>query len=126
MTTTTVLMLCAVHSFAFAAFHVGFWRLFGWPRSLRETTFANRAILQIANLQLIWVFTGIGLLCLLLPEQLAGSTLGRALLAGMAIFWLLRIVAQLVWLRVNHRMVHGLTAAFAVGAALFAAPLFIR
>ena len=125
MRTETLLLLCALHSFGFALFHLGFWRLFGWPRTLQSTTLPNRAILQIANVQLVWVFTGIGLLCLLYPTELATSPLGRAVLAGMAVFWILRTFVQCVWLRVNHPLVHALTALFALGAVLFAAPLFV-
>lgn len=121
--TGTILLFCAAHSFGFALFHLGFWRLFGWPRTLEGTTRPNRAILQIANLQLVWVFTGVGLLCLLHPAALAGTPLGRAVLAGMSAFWIIRIVAQLLWLRVNHPLVHALTALFACGALLFAWPL---
>ena len=120
-----LLLACALHSFALALFHVGFWRLFGWPRTLQNTTLANRAIVQIANVQLIWVFTGIGLLCLWMPDELVGTPLGRVLLAGMAAFWVIRTVTQFVWLRVHHRLVHALTVVFALGAGLFAAPLFL-
>ena len=48
---------------------------------------------------------------------------GRALLAGMALFWTIRVVAQLVWLRINHPLVHVLTALFVLGIALFGMPL---
>jgi hypothetical protein len=121
----TILLLCALHSFGFALFHAGFWRLFGWPRTLKDTTLANRAVIQIANVQLIWVFAGVGLLCLLYPEALVATPLGRAVLAGMAIFWSLRVAAQFIWLRIHHPLVHVLTALFVLGALLFAAPLFI-
>jgi len=123
MDTDTILLLCAAHSFAFALFHLGFWRLFGWPRTLERTTLPNRAILQIANLQLVWVFAAVGLLCLLHPAALAGTPMGRAVLAGMSTFWVIRIAGQLVWLRINHPLVHVLTASFACGALLFAWPL---
>jgi hypothetical protein len=119
----TILLFCAAHSFGFALFHLAFWRLFGWPRSLERTSVANRAIVQVANLQLVWVFAGIGLLCLLHPGALASTPLGRAVLAGMSAFWLIRLAAQLVWLRIHHPLVHLLTALFACGALLFAWPL---
>ena len=119
----SILLLCAAHSFGFALFHLGFWRLFGWPRTLRETTVANRAILQIANLQLVWVFAGVGTLCLLFPTELTTTPLGRACLIGMAGFWVLRVVGQFIWLRINHPMVHVLTGLFVLGAILFALPL---
>ena len=121
-----MLLLCALHSFGFALFHAGFWRLFDWPRSLQGTTLPNRAIAQIANLQLVWVFVGVGLLCLLYPGELSATPLGRAVLAGMSAFWIIRTAVQFVWLRVNHPMVHALTALFALGAILFAAPLLAR
>jgi len=125
MGVATLLAFCAIHSFGFALFHLGFWRLFGWPRTLQATTLPNRAILQIANVQLVWVFTGVGLLCLLFPGELAGTPLGRALLGGMAAFWLIRLAGQFVWLRLRHPLVHVLSVLFAAGAMLFAAPLFV-
>lgn len=120
-----LLLLCALHSFGFALFHLGFWRLFGWPRTLQSTTLPNRAVIQIANVQLVWVFSGIGLLCLLYPDELVATPLGRAILAGVAIFWGIRVVAQFVWLRIRHPLVHVLTVLFALGCALFAAPLLV-
>ena len=124
MSTATLLVLCAIHSIGFALFHLGFWRLFGWPRTLQATTLPNRAIVQIANVQLVWVFAGVGLLCLLFPGELADTPLGRALLGGMAAFWLIRLAGQFIWLRVHHPLVHALSVVFALGAALFAWPLF--
>ena len=123
MTSGTVLLLCALHSFGFALFHLGFWKLFGWPRTLRDTTLPNRAIVQIANVQLVWVFACVGVACLRYPAELTGTPLGRALLVGMSLFWLIRLAGQFVWLRIDHRMVHALSALFALGAVLFALPL---
>ena len=119
-----ILLLCAAHSLALALFHLAFWRLFRWPSTLRESTLANRAILQIANVQLIWVFLGVAALCLWYPEQLRGTTLGQAVLAGMSGFWVLRLGQQFVFLRVNHPLVHALSVVFALGAVLFAWPVF--
>lgn len=120
-----MLVLCALHSFGFAAFHALFWRLFGWPATLRDTTLANRAIVQIANVQLILVFVAIGTLCLAFPRQLTSTPLGKALLASMSLFWLTRLVGQFVWLRIDRPLVHVLTGLFAVGAVLFAIPLLV-
>ena len=124
MDVRSVLLLCALHSFGFAAFHLAFWKLFKWPASLRDTTLANRAILQIANVQLILVFVLVGALCLRFPGELATTTLGRWLLAGMSAFWAIRLIGQFAWLRVNRPLVHVLSALFALGAVLFALPLF--
>ena len=122
MTDNTILTLCCVHSFGFAGFHIAFWALFRWPRTLASTTSANRAILQIANVQLIWVFLCVGGLCLRFPGALIRTALGRAVLLGMSGFWAIRLIQQFVFLRVNHPLVHTLSVLFALGVVLFALP----
>lgn len=120
MTAQALLLLCAIHSLGFALFHLAFWTLFKWPRTLATTTLPNRAIVQIANVQLVWVFLLVAVLCLLYPRELAGTPLGRAFLLGMSGFWALRLATQFVWLRVHHPLVHALSLAFALGAIVFA------
>ncbi|MGO3126577.1 MAG: hypothetical protein ACTIJY_00745 [Luteimonas sp.] len=114
-----LIFACGLHSAVFALFHLGFWRLFDWPRTLQATTRPNRAIVQIANAQLVWVFGAVALLCFVMPGELADTRLGQAVLAGMAGFWWLRLVLQFVWLRLRHPLVHALSAAFLIGAVLF-------
>ena len=110
---------CGLHSAAFALFHLAFWRLFDWPRSLQATTAANRAIIQILNLRLAWVFFAVAAACLLVPEEVSGSLLGRGLLGFMCLFWIGRTFEQFVFLRINRAFVHFLSAVFALGALLF-------
>ena len=121
----TLIVLCGLHSAGFAAFHLGFWKLFGWPRALARVPYATRAITQILNLRLIYVFLGIAALCFLMPQDLLNTRLGNALLAGMSLFWVGRTIEQFVFLRVNAPIVHVLTALFVIGAVLFALPLFV-
>lgn len=117
-----LLVLCALHSAFFALLHLAFWKLFAWRRVLPQMRLSERAILQILNLRLIYVFLGIGALCLCLPAELVGTPLGRVLMLGVAGFWLGRLVEQFVFLRVNHAGVHALSLLFALGIALFAWP----
>lgn len=109
-----------MHSVGFALFHVAFRKLFDWPRSLRSTTLANRAIVQILNLRLIWV-----LLCV---TAAFGAAAGRdhrqqartrAVGGDGALFWVGRTIEQFIFLRINDRRVHVLTALFLLGAVLF-------
>ena len=123
MATDVPLLLCAIHSFGFAAFHLAFWKLFGWKRELARVGLPNRAIVQILNLRLVYVFVGVGVMCLLFPAELRGTPLGRALLWFMVLFWTGRTIEQFVFLRVNRPLVHALTALFVLGAVLFALPL---
>ena len=117
------LLACAVHSLALAAFHAGFWRIFGWPRTLASTTLANRAIIQIANLRLIYFFLGVAAACVAFPKELHGTLLGQSILAFTVLFWIGRTVEQWIFLRVRHAGVHALTGAFILGAVLFAVAL---
>lgn len=124
MTGSLAIALCGVHSLGFAAFHLAFWRLFDWPRSLQATTFANRAIVQILNLRLTYVLLGVGAACFALPMELRTTPLGRAVLGFMVLFWVGRTIEQVVFLRVNRLAVHVLTALFVLGAVLFALALW--
>ena len=115
--------LCGAHSLGFAVFHMYFWKLFGWPGTLRPAGIATRAVAQILNLRLIYVLLGVAALCFFLPGELLHTRLGHVLLGGMALFWVGRVVEQFVFLRIDTPLVHVLTALFALGALLFAAPL---
>ena len=124
MTDSDLVLLGGLHSLAFGLFHAGFWTLFEWKKDLQGNSVANRAIIQILNLRLIYVFFGIAALCFVLPDDLAGTTLGRAVLAGMSLFWVGRTLEQWIFLPYHRLPVHALTALFLLGAGLFAAPLF--
>lgn len=125
MSREALVFVCGLHSLGFALFHLAFWKLFDWPRVLQSTNAATRAVTQILNLRLIYVFLGVAALCFFLPRDLLDTRLGHAVLAGMSLFWIGRTVEQFVFLRINHALVHALTLAFVVGAALFALPLFV-
>lgn len=125
MTATTWIHLGGLHSLAFALFHMAFWKLFRWPQTLADTTVANRAIVQILNLRLIYIALGIAVLCFAYTDELRDTALGRAVLLGMSLFWVGRTIEQFVFLRINRPVVHGLTALFVLGAVIFAMPLWL-
>jgi hypothetical protein len=124
MSRDLLVQLCGLHSFVFALFHSGFWKLFDWKRDLQRTSMATRAITQILNLRLIYFFAGIGVLCFAFTDELHSTALGRGLLLFMSLFWVGRTIEQFVFLRVNKPLVHVLTASFVIGAVLFALPLW--
>ncbi|MBD9536303.1 hypothetical protein IB227_10635 [Stenotrophomonas sp. STM01] len=126
MTTAELLVrLAGVHSLGFAAFHLAFWRLFGWKRELAQLSTANRAILQILNLRVIYVFLGMGVIALAFTSDLVDTRLGVVLLCFMAVFWLGRALEQFVFLRINDWRVHLLTGLFVLGAVLHAVPMWL-
>lgn len=123
MSRDLLVQLCGMHSLAFAAFHLAFWKLFDWRHELSKVGLPTRAVTQILNLRLIYLFLGIGVLCFVFTQELHATPLGRALLVFMSLFWVGRTIEQFVFLRVNKPLVHVLTASFVVGAVLFALPL---
>lgn len=118
-----VVWLGGVHSLAFALFHLAFWRLFDWPRDLRGSSVATRAVTQILNLRLTYVFFAVAAACFFLTDDLLDTRLGRCVLGAMALFWLGRLIEQFVFLRYNTMTLHVLSALFVLGAGLFALPL---
>lgn len=120
-----IIYVCGIHSLSMAIFHMTFWRLFRWRVELTKIGPATRAITQILNLRLIQVFLGVAAACFVLPQQLLGTVLGQSLLGFMALFWLARLVEQIVFLRIRHWMVHLLSAMFALGAIGFLAALLL-
>ena len=123
MSAHTWIWLGGLPSLPFAPFHLAFWKLFRWRDTLKTATVADRAILQILNLRLIYVLLGVAALCFFYTDELQGSALGHAVLTGMSLFWVGRTIEQFVFLRINRPLVHVLTALFVVGAVVFAMPL---
>lgn len=114
---------CGVYSIGFAIFHLYFWKLFDWKNDLKKLSLANKAIIQIANLRLIYFFLFVAVICFVFPDELYHSKLGNAFLIGISLFWLGRTIEQFIFLRVKHRMVYSLTLVFILGAILFALPV---
>ncbi|MCL7715716.1 hypothetical protein [Stenotrophomonas mori] len=124
-TAELLVRLGGVHSLGFAAFHLGFWKLFGWKGALARLDPVNRAIVQILNLRLVYVFLGMGAVSLAFAHALTATPLGRALLGFMTLFWLGRTLEQFVFLRIHDARVHLLSALFVLGATLHAVPLWL-
>lgn len=116
---------CGGYNLLFLLFHAAFWKLFRWRKQLRKLHPANRGIMQILNLRLMYVFGVFAALCFWFPAELLTTPLGRFVLGSMAVFWLGRLVEQFVLLRLRSVLVHVLTVLFFLGAALHAVPLLL-
>lgn len=123
MNSPILIYACGLYMIAFAVFHLMFPRLFNWRNDLKKLTLANRAIIQIANFRLIYIFLFVAAICFCFPQELVQTPLGRFLLAGLSLFWLGRTIEQFIFVRVNNVMVHMLTVIFIAGTILFFLPL---
>ena len=120
-----MIFLCGLYSLGFAIFHSQFRRLFDWKQELPKLSTANKAIMQIANLRLIYFFLFVSAVCFIFPRELATTTFGHFFMMGISLFWLGRTIEQFIFLKVDHPMVHLLTYLFILGAIMFAIPVLM-
>ena len=117
-TTTTWVLACGVFNLVLALFHLSFWKLFRWPASLAESGRVNRAVTQILNLAVTYLFTMSALLCLLYSAELGTTAPGRFWLFAMAVFWLMRALIQPLFFGLGHALSITLFCVFGIGAAI--------
>jgi len=121
----TIIFFCGLYNIGFAIFHLAFWKIFKWDSDLKKLTFANKAIMQILNVQIFYYFIFVACICFIFPVESLTTKLGNVFLAGNAIFWLIRNIQQFFFLRLNHYKIHILTFIFLLGTMLFAWPFMI-
>ena len=118
-----IIYLGGLHSLGFAIFHLFFWKLFKWNSDLKNISKPNKAIMQTANLRLIYIFLFFSFVCFFFTEDLYSTRLGKTFLIGISLFWIGRTVEQFIFLNLNHALIHLLTFLFIIGAILFMLPL---
>ncbi|TIN74435.1 hypothetical protein [Mesorhizobium sp.] len=112
-----MLMLAAVLDLAFAAFHLGFWRLFGWPARLKGPGNLNAAITQTLNVMLTFTFVSYGATLLWLWYR---GLIWPPLLFFGAAFWAIRLAAQFALFDMRHWQSKLISTVFAVSASAHA------
>ena len=122
----TIIYVCGLYSLAFALFHIGFWKIFNWNSELKKICFANKAIVQILNVQIIYYFFFVTFVCFVFPTELMTTKLGNILLGSTSLFWFIRTIQQFIFLRANHYNIHILTIIFLAGTILFALPILTK
>lgn len=93
------LYAAAGYNVALAVFHLGFWRMFRWREELPKLHPANRGVMQALNAMLTFVFLLMAGLQVLRADEMVASALGRTLMGGLMLFWLVRAALQPVFFR---------------------------
>ncbi|MCX6159630.1 MAG: hypothetical protein NTY74_16740 [Ignavibacteriae bacterium] len=109
---------CGIFNISFGILHLFFWKLFDWKHDLQKISYYNRATVQILNLRMIYVFISVGFIMVLFRADIMYSALGNAILVGVLLFWLGRLIEQLIFLREKSLKVIALTAVIIIGLAL--------
>lgn len=119
----TLIFICGLYNIAFSLFHFGFWKMFRWNKDLQKLSFANKAIMQILNIQICYYFIFTAIICFVFPIELLTTKFGNCFLLGSSMFWLIRTIQQFVFLKVNNYKIHFLTVMFLLGTVLFLLPV---
>lgn len=117
---SALILAAGIYNLAFAAFHLFFWRLFGWPQQLRKLTPVNSGIMQILNLCLTYLFVVFAMICFWFPAELAATELGHFVLVALAVFWAARAIYQPMYFGLAHPLSIGLFALLVLGSAIHA------
>ena len=110
-------------------------RRFNWKHELATLSLLNRQIFQVHAAFICVILTMFAALALFYPRELLEPTpLARAILAGLAVFWLLRLLTQ--WFVYDRRLWLGrrfetivhlvFTGVWTYFAATFAAALWVN
>lgn len=122
MSARTAILISGIYHIAFALFHLAFWRLFRWRRELFSLSHLNRSVMQILNLCLTFVFLAFAYLSFFHAPELLATSLGRALLLLVAVFWCLRAAEQLFFFGLRTPASVAFFAVFIAGALLYFYP----
>ncbi len=118
-----LLSIAGYYCVAFAIFHVLFWKIFRWKADLQRLTDVNRAIMQVLNLCLTFVFLFIGIAVILYQPDFLETKLGTFILASMATFWILRAAEQIIFFGLKSIVSSFLFGMFLIGGGLFLIPV---
>jgi hypothetical protein len=119
----TLIFIGGFYCLAFFVFHVFFWKLFDWKQELRKVSFINRGVMQILNLRIMWVFLVVAYVSFFHAEELLTSALGKTILAGVALFALMRAVEQIVFFGLKSAVSVAFFIVFLLGAGIYSYPL---
>jgi hypothetical protein len=120
-----LLLTGGLYSLAFAVFHMLFWRVFRWKADLQRLIPVNRAIIQVLNLRLIYVFLVVGLATVLFPVALLSTEFGMFILGAVSLFWFMRAIEQIIFFGMHSVASIALFWVFLIGSGLFATLVFM-
>jgi len=120
----TAIIAGGVLHLCWAVFHLRFPRMFKWGSALAGLDPLNQGVMRVLNLCLTFLLLAFASLSFNYADALAGTPLGRAVCAGLACFWLLRLGLQFTHFRALAPRSLVLDVFFAATGACYAAPLF--
>nr|WP_320147729.1 hypothetical protein [uncultured Anaeromusa sp.] len=113
-----------VYHLFFGFFHAAFWKmkLFNWREELPVMSPVNRFVIQGMNIAVITFMFLIAYVSLRHTGELLTTPLGRTILIGTAVFWLVRLIVEFAFKKrgaANSLLV----IAFLIGVLLYVLPI---
>lgn len=121
----TLLYICGTYNIAFVIFHILFWKIFNWKDTLEKGAKSTKAVIQIINIQLIYLFAIMAYIYIFYTDLLMDTKIGKLILIAYAGFWILRFVQQFVFLKIKGKFVVILTLIFLFGAIIHLLPILL-
>ncbi len=118
-----MLTVCALYNLGFVFFHLSFWKIFQWKKDLTSLTHINRAVMQILNLRLTYVFLVMAFVCFVFQSELTATKLGQMLLIAFSVFWFMRTIEQIVFFGVKNKISLAMTFLFLLGSVIHLLPV---
>ena len=119
MPPTTLLTIGGIYALCGIVFHLAFWKIFDWPKSLSKAGFVNRQVTQILNLCLTLVFLFFAVVSLFYQTDLLTTRIGNLLIGFIAFFLLFRLVLQFIYFPIRNRKSKILSVVFFIGFMIY-------
>jgi ABC-type thiamin/hydroxymethylpyrimidine transport system permease subunit len=113
-----------VYTLILIVFHMFFWHIFKWPKTLMPLNVVNRATIQVLNISITLIFLIFAYISFIHTNELLNTPLGHTLTTLISGLWFLRAVQQIIFYKLNHKASIGLMFFFLLGAILYGIPSF--
>ena len=104
-------------------FHVFFWKLFKWKQELSKLSDVNKAVMQVLNLCLMWVFLIFAYISIFHTDELLTTGLGTSVLIGMVFFGVFRTIEQVIFFDLKDNRSKFVFSVALIGTAIYTIPL---
>jgi hypothetical protein len=82
--------------------HAIFSKYFNWKNDLKPLSLINRQIMRVHTFFIALILLLMGFLCVTSSSDLLNTRLGNRILAGMLVFWFIRLFIQFFGFSVEH------------------------
>jgi len=121
----TLLFIGGFYNLAFAVFHILFWKIFKWKRNLRRLLPMDRAIMQVLNIRLIYIFFVFAYISIFHQEDLISTQLGKVFIIVISLFWFMRAIEQIIFFSLKNLVSIVFMIISIIGAIFYLIPILI-